>query len=170
MSHIYQPVMLMTLLRNDGRASVEQIAREFLVRDQSQVEYYSHITKVMPGRVLGKNHGIVEKVHDQYLLRGFDSLTPPQIEELVDACQERLDEYLEKRGTAIFEHRRRSAGYISGTLRYEVLKTAKFRCELCGISAEEKALEDHIVPRNQGGTDDLSNLQALCYSCNSTLR
>jgi diadenosine tetraphosphate (Ap4A) HIT family hydrolase len=52
-----------------------------------------------------------------------------------------------------------------------VLKGAKFRCELCGISAQEKALEvDHIVPRNSGGTDDLSNLQALCYSCNAMKR
>jgi ATP adenylyltransferase len=47
MSHIYQPVMLMTLLQNQGRASVEQIANEFLI-------YYSQIPKAMPGRVLGK--------------------------------------------------------------------------------------------------------------------
>jgi HNH endonuclease len=48
---------------------------------------------------------------------------------------------------------------------------ARFRCELCGISATEKALEpDHIIPRNHGGTDDLANLQALCYSCNAMKR
>ena len=53
-------------------------------------------------------------------------------------------------------------------LRYEVLKRAKFHCELCGISAKEKALEvDHILPRSKGGEDDISNLQALCYSCNA---
>lgn len=60
---------------------------------------------------------------------------------------------------------------MSGTLKYEVLKRAQFRCELCGVSAEEKALEvDHIHPRNLGGTDDENNLQALCYSCNATKR
>ena len=60
---------------------------------------------------------------------------------------------------------------MSGTLQYEVLKRAKFRCELCGTSAEDKALEvDHIVPRNHGGQDDITNLQALCYSCNAMKR
>jgi hypothetical protein len=59
----------------------------------------------------------------------------------------------------------------SQTLKYEVLKRARFRCELCGISADEKALEvDQIVPRNHGGFDDFTNFQALCYSCNAMKR
>ena len=29
---------------------------------------------------------------------------------------------------------------------------------------------DHIVPSNHGGSDDLSNLQALCFRCNAGKR
>jgi len=45
MSHIYQPVMLMELLRSQGSASVNQIAKVLLAHDTSQVEYYEQITK-----------------------------------------------------------------------------------------------------------------------------
>jgi hypothetical protein len=49
MSHIYQPVMLRTLIVNSGRATIRQIAAEFLARDESQLEYYDEIAKAMPG-------------------------------------------------------------------------------------------------------------------------
>jgi ATP adenylyltransferase len=88
--------------------------------------------------------------------------------ELVRLCDEKIDEYLQKRGTAVYDHRRAAIGYLSGSLRYEVLKRAGFRCELCGISADERAIEvDHILPRKHGGLDELTNLQALCFKCNA---
>ncbi len=170
MSHVYQPVMLTTLLQGDGRCSVKEIAHSILAHDESQVEYYENITKNMVGHVL-RRHGIVEKEGDGYSLIGYENLDDEQIEHLVELCNTRLDEYKAKRGRRIWQHRKLSAGYISGTLRYEVLKRARFHCELCGISADIRALEvDHIVPRNRGGTDDIDNLQALCYSCNSMKR
>ena len=60
MSHVYQPIMLMTLLRGGGRSSTKEIARSILAHDESQVEYYEGVTKNMVGRVF-RNHGIVEK-------------------------------------------------------------------------------------------------------------
>ena len=87
---------------------------------------------------------------------------------IVRLCEAKLDEYMEKRGAAIFAHRALGLGYVSGSVRYEVLKRAGGRCELCGIPHEERALEvDHIVPRKEGGPDDLANFQALCWKCNA---
>jgi ATP adenylyltransferase len=172
MSHVYQPVMLMTILRSGGTCTEEQVARSLLSHDVSQVEYYEKITRDMVGRVL-RNREVVTRDRETktYSLSGYEDLSPAEVQSLVQRCQEKLEEFLENRGTAPWRHRKKSVGYVSGTLRYDVLKAAKFRCELCGVSAEDKALEvDHIVPRNRGGSDDPSNLQALCYSCNAMKR
>lgn len=168
MSQVYQPAMLIELLRNNGTASVKQIAKAILDRDPTQIEYFSKIVKAMPGRVLTKNRGITEQHGDQYKLTGANKLTPEQTEDLISLCMERIEDFEAKRGDAAWAHRKRGHRPISGSVRYNVLKRAKFRCELCGISADEKALEvDHIHPKSLGGKDDLSNYQALCYSCNA---
>jgi len=170
MSHIYQPVMIRTLLQCGGLASIEAIAKALLSEDRSQIDYCETIVKRMVGRVLSEHH-VVHRDGPDYVLDDFATITEQQNNELRALCAQKLAEYVEQRGAAIWEHRTRGLSDISGTLRYEVFKAAKFRCELCGISADERALQiDHIVPRNHGGTDDQSNLQALCYSCNAMKR
>src|SRR6516164_9949252 len=168
MAHIYQPVMIRELLKSGGKASIRNIAAAFLSRDESQLEYYEQITKDMPGKVLGK-HGVVERDGDEYRLTiDPSSLSSEERDELMQLCDEAINAYLQTRGTAVFDHRRAALGYLSGSLRYEVLKRAGFRCELCGISADERAIEvDHILPRKHGGTDERTNLQALCFKCNA---
>jgi diadenosine tetraphosphate (Ap4A) HIT family hydrolase len=96
MSHIYQPVMIMALLRHHGKCSVTQIAKAILAHDESQIEYYKRITNNMVGRVL-RNHGVVEKDGDNYFLSGYDRLRPEQVEDLMALCRQKLDEYIEKR-------------------------------------------------------------------------
>ena len=168
MSHVYQPVMLLTLLRGGGSSSTADITRTILAHDESQVEYYEDVTKNMVGRAL-RRHGIVEKDGGGYSLVGYGELDGEQVGRLIGLCEVKLDEYKARRGRRIWQHRRVSGGYVSGTLRYEVLKRARFRCELCGVSADVRALEaDHIVPRSRGGADDPDNLQALCYRCNAS--
>lgn len=172
MQHIYQPVMIKTLLESkENKASVRQIAEQFLQKDESQIEYYMQITRAMPGKVLSR-HGIVRYESGSFILNlKHDDLTPQQRLELIALCESKVDEYEKARGRLIWLHRIKDPGYVPGSLRYQVLKKAKFRCELCGISAEEKALDvDHIVPRNKGGKTVIENLQALCYTCNSQKR
>ncbi len=171
MSQVYQPVMLMELLKRNGQASVHQIAQAILDKDPTQIEYFSEIVKNMVGRVLTKNRGITEKTGNNYRLIGSEHLTSEQTAELLRLCKQKIDEFEAKRGDAVWEHRKRGHRPISGSVRYEVLSRAKFKCELCGISADEKNIEvDHIFPKSLGGKDDLSNYQALCYSCNAAKR
>ena len=171
MSQVYQPVMLMELLKRNGQASVQQIAQAILDKDPTQIEYFSEIVKNMVGRVLTKNRRITEKTGDNYRLIGLEYLTSEQTAELIRLCKQKIDEFEAKRGDAVWEHRKRGHRPISGSVRYEVLSRAKFKCELCGISADEKNIEvDHIFPKSLGGKDDLSNYQALCYSCNAAKR
>src|SRR5918994_6033304 len=132
MSHVYQPVMLLALLQGAGRRSSEEIAEAILGHDESQAEYYEGVTENMVGRVL-RRRGIVEKEGGSYSLVGYENLDVQQVEHLIELCQLKLGEYKAKRGKRIWQHRKASARYISGTLRYEVLKRARFHCELCGV-------------------------------------
>jgi 5-methylcytosine-specific restriction protein A len=67
-------------------------------------------------------------------------------------------------------------GPNSKLLRRLVWQRDQSRCQHCGskrmgireLEDQSLAFEiDHIVPLARGGTNDLSNLQLLCYSCNS---
>lgn len=171
MSHVYQPVMLKELLHNKGQSSVRDIAKALLNKDPTQVEYFSEVVRRMVGKVLTNNRRITEKSGDIYTLKGADTLNSEQIAELIELCDAKISEFEKRRGNEIWSHRRRGHRPISGSIRFEVLRLANGRCELCGISNSEKALEvDHILPKSLGGKDDLSNFQALCYSCNAAKR
>jgi len=134
MSHIYQPVMIKALFANGGQATTEEIAKSLLAYDQSQVEYYSLRTKAMVGKVLTSN-GIVEPIKVGRQITGYRLTEPTHTEAqkaaLQAMCDEAIDAYISKHGGAIWDHRRPDSGYVSGSIRYNVLKRAKHRCELC---------------------------------------
>jgi ATP adenylyltransferase len=174
MSHVYQPVMLRVLLENGGTASTEDVAKALLSYDRSQVEYYEIRTKNMVGKVLTQN-GVIEPIKHGRRIVGYKlatgDLSEQEIVALIDLCQQRLAAYINQRVDGIWGHRGIADGYVPGSVRYEVLKRAKHRCELCGAHEEQAALHvDHIVPRAKGGNDELSNFQALCITCNTNKR
>lgn len=117
MAHLYQPVMLAELLKSNGKATVRQIARAILEKDPTQVEYYENITKNMVGQVLTKRRHITSKTGDTYTLDGFEQLTPEEVRQLQDLCRQKIKEYEELRGKAIWAHRKRLGRIVSGTDR-----------------------------------------------------
>ena len=61
MQHIYQPVMLKSIIENNGKASSKLIAKNFLSYDPWALKYYEDIVKIMPGKVLAKNLDMIVK-------------------------------------------------------------------------------------------------------------
>lgn len=68
---------------------------------------------------------------------------------------------------AIPLNERESRVPFSEDIRDKVFKRDGYRCVRCGASNKEKRLEvDHIIPISRGGTNDIGNLQTLCWECN----
>ena len=60
---------------------------------------------------------------------------------------------------------------INKRKRQKILERDNFTCQECGISGDFASLEvDHITPVCQGGNNEYSNLQSLCYKCNMEKR
>ena len=167
MSHIYQPVMLKALLAGHGVASRREIAAAFLAEDQSQLEYYDEIVKRYPTQTL-KRHGIIDHERGRYQLRdSYHIVDADERTALIAICDAKLAEFVERRQQMVWKHRSQNFDPVPGSIRWRILRRAMGRCEACGISAAERALHvDHIIPRSWGGSNDVSNFQALCSTCN----
>ncbi|TAF53678.1 MAG: HNH endonuclease [Oscillatoriales cyanobacterium] len=53
---------------------------------------------------------------------------------------------------------------LSPDVRQYVLNRDRHQCQSCGQSINLQI--DHIIPLARGGSNDLSNLQTLCQTCN----
>ncbi len=92
-------------------------------------------------------------------------LTFEQKAKIKMCCEQKIQEFLIKRGLNVF--RLSDQDPVPDSLRYRVLRDSGGRCALCGATKKETILDvDHIKPRSKGGTNDIENLQVLCAKCN----
>ena len=82
MSHIYQPLLIRTLLDNGGFCTRRQLALALLMQDESQIEYYEKRLRDMPLPVLrrrgviSESDGIVRLEVDKLSLQDGDREKP----------------------------------------------------------------------------------------------
>ena len=168
MSHIYKPVMLLGVIRRGGEATRQQIAEDFALSDIEQVAFYkSKVVHRMPGVRLIRD-GLLAKEGDTYKLSGvLAELSDSQMALVCEVLEARLNDYLDTR----YPFGDSNNDAVRGSIRYQVLKSAGGRCELCGASSRDIQIDvDHIIPRAKGGSNEIDNLQALCRTCNAQKR
>lgn len=73
-----------------------------------------------------------------------------------------------KKGIEAKENVAYERSLMTDKLRYDIMKRDKFRCQLCGRSADDgiKLHVDHIIPVSKGGKTIPHNLRTLCEQCN----
>ena len=101
---------------------------------------------------------------DKGLLKEFNESISVIIK---DMKIDKYKRYLEKDGVV------KRCTNLSKWLKNGVFFRDKGRCQICGkdltclISTDDKIKYDHIVPLEQGGSNDPSNFQLICESCNT---
>lgn len=57
---------------------------------------------------------------------------------------------------------------VSLSTKTKVLERDNYTCQMCGRNRYDgvKLEVDHIIPVSRGGSDNISNLQTLCFDCN----
>ncbi len=62
------------------------------------------------------------------------------------------------------------ANIKSNKVRKQVLAEYNTCCAACGCTDTEALQIDHVIPQSKGGSDEIDNLQVLCYVCNVTIK
>jgi len=169
MSHIYQPLLIKTLIESGGVSTIRQLATAFLSNDESQIMFYEKRLKEMPIKVLSK-HGIISRDGELVSLN-IKKLTLEQKAEIKKPCEQKIQEYIASRGLKIWDYSLLADTLTDDIIRFRLLTEAKGRCALCGATKDERPLDiDHIIPRSKGGKTEYENLQVLCSKCNRTKR
>lgn len=167
MSHIYQPLLILTLLESDNIATIRQLAIEFAGRDEVQIEDYKKRIKNMPVKVL-KSHDVISQEGELVQLN-IPSLSLVERSELKMFCEQKIQEFIMQRNIGVWDYKLMDNRNLSDKLRERLLIEAGGRCALCGRTKNEDQLEiDHIQPVSKGGKTIYENLQVLCKKCNAT--
>jgi predicted house-cleaning noncanonical NTP pyrophosphatase (MazG superfamily) len=178
MTDVYQPAVILHLLERNGTSSRADLAKVLSGFDDQIQEYYDGILMRWPKITLTKHNIVTYERRTKTFNLNFDLQDPPKVKYAADICEEKIKNWILKKS------KREVQTKIEASVRYRILKAARGKCELCGISSKIRAIDiDHIVPKNKADEKgfvtkdgvsmhmhDERNLQALCFSCNRAKR
>ncbi|PDW01932.1 HNH endonuclease [Candidatus Viridilinea mediisalina] len=178
MTDIYQPAVILHLLERDGISTKRELSRTLSGYDEQIQQYYEKILMRWPKITLTKHNIVIYERKNSTFTLNFTLSDAELIEEAKDLCEQKIQDWIERKRA------RQNLPRLEASTRYRVLKAARGKCELCGISSKIAPIDiDHIVPKNQADkhgyiakesiimhVDDERNLQALCYRCNRAKR
>lgn len=161
MSHIYQPLLIRSLVDAGGSATLRQLATYFLSQDESQLLYYEKRIKEMPLKVLSK-HKVVE-ADGELIHLSVQKLSLEQKAHIRCLCEQKLQEYVQKKGLGIWDYRLLESDPVPDSLRFQVLKASGGRCALCGITKNDSPLD--LCRRMQKGVIGWCQGSVFQYQC-----
>ena len=162
MTGIYQPAVIKFLIKNDGKASLREIAKYLASIDEEIIAYYMQRLKVYPKEVLQK-HGVakIEKGSDSFEVIDGLKIEEKEKQEIEVICDDKIGNWIADN----VDVERTSSGW--GKIRHQMISDHRF-CALCGLTPDDgvKLDIDHIIPKSKGGGNERENLQVLCHKCN----
>lgn len=178
MSEVYQPAIILYLLEQGGTAGKADLARVLSGYDEPVQEYYQRILMRWPKITLTKHQIVTYDRKSRTFSLNFGLEDVSLVDRAKAICEEKIREWIVRQAA------KSDSPLVEASRRYCVLKAARGKCELCGISAKIAPIEvDHIVPRNKADkqgyilkdgvrmqVNDERNLQALCFRCNRAKR
>jgi len=178
MTDVYQPAVILHLLERGGTSTKSELSRTLSGYDNDVQEYFEKVLMRWPKITLTKHNVVRYNSAGAIFSLNFDLGEEKIVEQAKEICEQKIRGWITKRGI-----RRNSSG-TGASVRYRVLKAARGKCELCGISSKIAQIDiDHIVPRNLADkygyvlkdnlripVDDERNLQSLCFKCNRAKR
>lgn len=178
MTDLYQPAVILHLLGTGGHATKAELARTLSGYDENVQKEYEEIVMRWP-KITLTSHNVIEydQKNRQFTLN-FDLTDNALVERAKSICEDKIRQWIEKKV------QKAKIPRSEASIRYRVLKAARQKCQLCGISSSISPIDiDHIIPTNKADkaqnvilhgvkmhVDDERNLQALCAKCNRAKR